>query len=304
MLLNVFFILRSVKNLYLPILVLSIFTLSIFQCNTKEKKELVPQITVSILPQKLFIEKIAGDKFQIHVMVPEGMNPETYSPSFQQMKGISQSKVYFKIGYIDFEQASIDEIKSLNPEMKVIDTSTDIPLITGGKDCEHSQHAGGVDPHIWESPRMVKIQAKNIADAFIQIDPANKDFYITNLSKFQAELDSLDTDIAGLLKNCKGGKFIIFHPALAYLARDYGLEQIAMEFDGKNPSLAHMKEIVEAAKEQKIKTIFIQKQFDTEFAQSLAKEIDAQIVQIDPLQYNWVNHIRVTAQELSKGLNK
>lgn len=268
------------------------------------------QITVSILPQKYFVHRIVdgGDNldFDIHIMIPPGHSPATYAPTPQQMKNLDHSKLYFRIGHIPFENAWMKNIADNNPNMKIIDTSVGVDLIETREDegelHQGNHHHAGIDPHIWLSPRAVKIQAKHILDAVIEIDNKNQEFYKENYRLFLRDIDRLDQEIKALLGKYRGRKFIVFHPAWAYFARDYGLEQLPIEIEGKAPNPANLKKIIDIARRENIRIIFVQEQFDTNSARAVAAEIGGQVVKIDPLAIDWLVNMKGIAQTLGDAL--
>jgi len=275
-----------------------------FACNRQADHDSRKQITVSILPQKYFVERIAGDRFSVHVMVSPGSNPENYEFSPVDLKNAANSELYFKAGYIDFERVLADKLSSINPRTRVIDLSEGNHLIRCSEKDEHHQHAGGIDPHTWLSPLEVKIQAKNILNALVGIDPPDSVFFKSNYYLFLKDLDSLDKVISSGLSNLKTRKFIIYHPALTYYARDYQLEQFSIEIDGKSPSPRDIKNIIDMAKKEKISVVFVQKQFDTHTAQLISDEIGGTILPFDPLNLNWKENMLEITSGLSKALRK
>ncbi|MBU8891212.1 MAG: zinc ABC transporter substrate-binding protein [Bacteroidales bacterium] len=289
--------------------VLILLTLILPACNSPKENQpdIKKTITVSILPQKYFVEKIAGDHFNINVMIPPGASPVTYEPTPKQMKELSNSFVYFRIGHIEFEKSWMKKLMDINPDMQIVDLSKNATLIYPEQkvEAEHAHdheghHHHGIDPHIWTSPKEVKKQAKAIYDFLIKYDSGNNDEYSVNYKLFNDEVDSLDAYLREVLLPYKGLKFMIFHPALSYFARDYELEQISIETDGKEPTPAGIQKIIEVAKKENIRIVFVQKQFSTHNAEVIAKEIDGRVVQIDPLDYNWVESIKFIAEEIVK----
>lgn len=267
------------------------------------------EIAVSILPQKYFVERIAGEDansdFGIHVMIPPGHSPATYAPTPQQMKVLGHCKLYFRIGHIPFERVWMKNIAANNPQMKIIDTSLGVDLIEAGEDehdLHHDHHHAGIDPHIWLSPRAVKIQAKHILDALIEIDRQNQESYKENYRLFLGDIDRLDREIRSLLEKSRGRKFMVFHPAWSYLARDYGWEQLAIELEGKAPNPAGLKRIIEIARRENIRIIFVQQQFDTHSARAVADEIGGRVVILDPLAPDWLDNMKKIAQAFSDTL--
>ncbi len=257
-------------------------------CGTTEKSDnTAATISVSILPQKYFVEQIAGDLFNINVMIPPGASPATYEPTPLQLTSLATTDIYLKIGYTAFEVSWMNKIISVNETMKVIDLSEGVDLIME-KTHQHGDHQhGSVDPHIWLSPKNARIISKNIYTALSEAYPEYESIFIANFKNFCSKLDSLDTYITGSLGNLEQVTFFTYHPALSYFSRDYGLHQHPMELEGKTPTATHMKELVDIGKSEEVKIIFLQMQFDQHNAEVLAKEIGAEIIQINPLDPEW-----------------
>ena len=285
--------------------VLVLLILTLVACNNQKTNQSSNEktITVSIFPQKYFVEKIAGDHFNVNVMIPPGASPVTYEPTPMQMKELSKSFVYFRIGHIEFEKSWMKKLIDISPQMQVVDISKNATLI----ELEHNHDAGhnhegshhhGVDPHIWTSPKEVKKQIKLIYDFLVKAEPEFKAEFKNNYNTFVKEIDSLDNYITQVLSPYKNRKFLIFHPALSYIARDYGLEQISIEIDGKEPTPVSIKRIIDVARKENIKIVFVQKQFSTHNAEVIAREIDGKVVKIDPLDCNWSESIRLIANEI------
>ena len=292
----------------LGILLLLVLFLSACSNTRKNETEDKPTVTVSILPQKYFVERILGDHFKVNVMIPPGASPVSYEPTPLQMKELSNSETYIRIGHVEFEKAWMKKIRNINPDMKIIDQSVDANLIHADHKHEvehdhsghHHHHHHGTDPHIWISPKEVTKQIELIFQYFIKEYPSLGPDLEKNYSVFQSEIDSLDLYIQNKLESLQGKKFLIFHPALSYLARDYGLGQISIEIDGKEPTPANIREIVDIAKKDNIRVVFVQQQFSTHNAEVIAKEIDGKVVQIDPLSYQWTESIKMIVDEIVK----
>jgi zinc transport system substrate-binding protein len=270
-------------------------------CGKKQQQDQQKNlITVSILPQKYFVEQIAGDRFEVNVMIPPGANPVTYDPAPSQMQKVEQSSAYIRVGYLVFERAWMDKIKGINPEMEVFDQSEGVDLI---RNASH-HHAGekGIDPHIWTSPKAVKKQVQNIGSFLTRLDPANQEDYEENTRQFLARIDSLDRMISSNLQGLEGSSFLIFHPALSYFARDYGLNQISLEHEGKEPSPSRLKEVIERAEASHIEAVFVQQQFSTDEAETLARELNAEVVRIDPLAHNWFDNMKSMSHAIVEAL--
>ena len=290
-------------------------------CNStstnKENEKVVSDtldITVSINPQKYFVKKIGGDRISVNVMVPPGAEPHTYEPKPRQLQELSEAEAYITIG-VPFEQPWMNRIKSANRDLKIIDSGKGIERIKMVAEHHHDHHHDskekeekeekiGVDPHIWLAPNLVKIQAKNIYDGLIKLDSANQAEYQKNLDKFLAELEQIDREIEQNLAGITNRKFIVFHPAWGYFAKEYNLQQIPIEVEGTEPSAAELKELIELAKEKNIKVIFVEPQFSKKSAETIAREIGAEVVEIDPLNSNWSKNLKMVSQILARKLSQ
>ncbi len=268
---------------------------------------------VSILPLRHIVQSIVGDDFPIEVLVPPGASPETFEPTPRQFIGLNRARSIFSVGLIDFETALLDKLES--PE-KIVDLSSGIELIAGtcshghasGKktehypatkadtnhtcdhaECDHStcnhtehRHAHGIDPHIWTSPRALQRMAANAYEAIERLYPDSAK-YAANYATLQQRLQALDARTSEKIAHSSVKYFIIYHPALTYYARDYGLEQIAIEHEGKEPSARSLARLIRQAREDKVDKIFYQSQFPASAVEIIAKDIDARSVRIDPL---------------------
>ncbi len=282
------------KNSFLItiLLLLGLMMLTTGGCNsTREVNSNSGQIkvAVTILPQAELVNKIGGERVAVSVLVPPGIDPHTYELSPGQLKKLSETELYIRVGHIDFEKNWMDRIAGTNKEMLVIDSSQSIEIING-------------DPHIWLSPRLAKIQAENIARALQDIDPENREDYAQRLQSVQKELDQLDSDIAATLSPVSGSKFLVFHPSWGYFARDYGLEEIAIEKDGKEPTAKELAELLSWAKNEDIKVIFASPQHSTREAEAVAQELDGKVVIIDPLAGDYFVNLKQVADTMATAL--
>ncbi|HPF49932.1 MAG TPA: zinc ABC transporter substrate-binding protein [Draconibacterium sp.] len=255
-----------------------------------ESKEV---ITVSILPERTFVQKIAGNDFEINVLIPPGSSPAAYTLLPSQLKDIARSAIWFRIGYIGFEHSWKDKIEQANTRMNVVNLSEGLDLIAEEEE-QHGDHVhlDGVDPHTWLSPRLVKEMAKTIRDEVTAMKPERKEFYQANYEKFIQECDQLDSELTSKLEPYKGRKIIVFHPSLSYYAREYGLDQYSLESGGKEPTPAHLKSVVDVANKENLRVIYIQSEFDREHARVFANEIKGKIVEVWPLNPEWADNLR------------
>ena len=267
-------------------------------CSSKSTESNRKTITVSIPPIKYLVDRISGNEFNVNVMVATGACQETYEPTPSQMKNVAKSKLYLGISELEFEQKWLNNIKANNPELKYANLSEGVKMVEGScshEECEeHGHHHEGMDPHIWLSPANYKAMATATLNELAALNPKGKSTYEKNFNSLVASIDSIDAIAKSKLANLKIKKFIIYHPALSYFASDYGLEQISIEQDGKEPAADYMKRLVSQAKEVGIKTIFVQKEFDLSLIKSFAGEVGATIEPINTFAYDWLestNHI-------------
>ncbi|MDX1738978.1 MAG: zinc ABC transporter substrate-binding protein [Alphaproteobacteria bacterium] len=288
-------------------------------------------VFVSIAPQKYFVQQIAKDLVDVKVMVLPGADPHMYEPKPKQMVAMSKAKLYFTIG-IEFEKANLGKIVSINPQIKVVNTDRGIKKISmaayhhhdeegehhkeveppeeddhrheqgdSARENDHHNH-GGLDPHIWLSPPLVKIQAYTIMKALQEIDPSHRALYEGNFQRFVSRIDKLSTELKAIFADKQGLQFMVFHPSWGYFAMAYGLRQVPVQIEGKNPKPAQLKELIEHARGKKIKMIFVQPQFSAKSAQLVAKEIGGEVAFVDPLAENWSANLREVANKFKAAL--
>jgi zinc transport system substrate-binding protein len=250
-----------------------------------------PLVAVSILPQKYVVDRIAGDLVRVEVMIPPGANPHAYEPSLGQLRALGRAAIYVKVGHPGFavERAWIEPLLAESPNLVVVDCSEGVKSVSG-------------DPHLWLAPRQMVAIAVRVETALERLFPDRGELLASNLSRFRADVASLDEEIRSLLEGKRGRAFLVFHPAWGYFAEAYGLEQIAIEADHREPDPRQLGELIQRAKAERIGTIFVQPQFDTVSAEMIAQEIGARIEPIDPLAYDWDENLRRVARLLAKEL--
>jgi len=278
------------------------------------------RVFVSVLPQKTFVEKIGADHVEVRAMVRPGYNPHTYDPTPQQIAALTTTAVYICIG-VPFEHAWMERIRSANPEMQVLDGRKGIDLREiedfdrAGRDRHYeagneadpglrSRDAHESDPHIWTSPILVKRLSATIRDKLSELDPKHVKDYSRNYDTFAAELDVLDHDIRALLENLSNRKFMVFHPAWGYFANTYGLIQVPIEKEGKEPGPRALAALIDQAKREKVKVVFVQPQFSEKSAAEVARAIGGRVVAIDPLSPDYVDNLRNVARQIARAIQR
>ncbi len=250
-------------------------------------------IFVSIAPIKPIVEGIVGDDFTVEILVPAGASPETFEPTPKQFVALNKARMVFGTGLLDFERSLLERV---HDQSRVIDLSSGIELISGS--CSHTHHSHhchhGVDPHIWCSPKSLATMATNAYNAIVAAMPDSVG-YADNYTLLADKLLALDEEVAEMCKMSSLPYFIIYHPALTYLARDYDLEQVAIEDEGKEPSAKHISQIIDRARKDGIKRVFYQSEFPESSVEVICEDIGAQSVEIDPLAENIFDNIRQMA---------
>lgn len=276
-----------------------------------------PVITVTIEPLRYFAEAIAGPRFSVSTMVPKGSSPETYDPTPRQLVELSRSRAYLGTGHIGFDVAWGDRLRQNAPGVAFFDLSEGIDLIMNEAEHHHHRHApaagnyneaehhhhhhhGAAEPHIWMSARNAVVIARNICQALCTIDAAGTDFYTARCDSLQQRLELLDRQLSDSLARPDVTRtFIIYHPTLTYFARDYNLHQVSIEYEGKEPSPAQLKELISLCRKEDVKVIFLQPEFDVRNIETILRETGLRAAAINPLSYDWEQEMLGTARQLN-----
>jgi len=261
-------------------------------------------VFVSIPPQKYFVERVGGDDVAVSVMVGPGHSPATYEPTPRQMTDLAKAQAYFPIG-VPFEQAWMSRIMAANPQLRIVRTLGGISLRVmerpSGMPATHSATRLS-DPHTWTSPPLVKVMAGHIRDGLIELEPACREKYRARYQSVAQDLDRLDAEIRKILGGVKRHEFMVFHPAWGYFADTYGLRQIPIESEGKQPGPKSLAWVIDEAKAKGIKVVFVQAQFSHTAADMIAREIGARVVAVDPLAENYMENMRTVASAFAAAL--
>lgn len=266
-------------------------------------------VAVSIPPQKYFVEKIGGRWVTVSVMVEPGANPHSYEPKPQQMIQLASSRIYFAVGD-PFERVWLGKFAAANPAMLIVNTDEGIQKIplashihgggaphrSSGKSGSHSEN---LDPHVWLAPHLVMIQARNILKALVQVDPEHRTDYESNYSRWVEEIVRLDLHLMEIFFRQNGTReFMVFHPSWGYFAHAYGLTQLPVEVEGKEPKAAELQELIRHAREHNIRCIFVQPQFSASSARVVEEAIGGRVEVADPLAEDWDRNLREMGKKL------
>ncbi len=273
----------------------------LFSCNRVQNKSEDKILTVSIAPFKYFVDEISGGEYIVNVMVPAGADPHVYEPFPVQINNLRKSVAYISNGFLGFEMTWLSRFYEINSEMIKLSLGEKIiPL-----ENDHLHEGGnveGADPHYWVSPVCALTIASSIKDLLIELNPGEAAKYESNYQKLIVKINEVDVLSRDLFSEVKFRSFMIYHPNLGYLARDYNLEEITVEHEGKEPSPSRMKELIDLARNDRLKVIFVQKEYDIKNAKAIADEINAVIEIIDPLSENWLKSTTDIIKSLHKSM--
>ncbi|CAH2214755.1 metal ABC transporter solute-binding protein, Zn/Mn family [Tepidibacter aestuarii] len=273
------------------------------------------KVSVAIVPEKTFVKAVGGDLLDVEVMIPPGYSPANYQPTPKQMSKLSESRIYFSIGVPTEESNIIPMIEGLNESIKVVHLDDKVRNVYPDRmfNEEHEDDSGeythdehdheGRDPHIWLSPKRVKVMIDEIKNELIELDPDNKQIYEKNAMDYISKIDEVDKEIKDTLNNVSKQSFIIYHPSFGYFADDYDLNMVAIEEEGKETTVKRLQDIIDFAKENNIKFVFYQEEFDSKQADTIAKEIGGESIQVSPLSRDYIKnlkHISNTFEEVLK----
>ncbi|OGI10553.1 MAG: hypothetical protein A2Y40_04430 [Candidatus Margulisbacteria bacterium GWF2_35_9] len=255
-------------------------------------------VVTTILPLTDFVEKIGGSHVNVITLIPPGANPHSYEPSPKQLQQVSNAKLIVMIGAdFQFETIWLPKILKLNKQIQGCNTSEGLEKMdTLEKEAgSTSHHYSNIDPHVWLSIENAISMVTRIQDALILVDPENAEDYLQNSILYITELQSLQEELTQLRRESNQTSFLVFHPAWGYFAKEFDLEQHAFEVEGKEPSPKKLMSIIKEAKKERINTIFIEPQFNQKAAKTIARELGAKVVEMDPLAKDYIQNMRKVA---------
>jgi zinc transport system substrate-binding protein len=270
---------------------------AVTSCTDTSETEARPTVAVSVLPFAWVVDRLSDDRVRTVVMLPPGASPTQHQPTLGQLRALGDAALYVKVGHphFPFEATWLDRLLEGAPGLRVVDASAGLSETSG-------------DPHVWVAPHHVAAIAREIAGALAEILPAQSAEVRANLARLEREIGALDREIRetfeAALAAGKGRAFLVQHPAWGYFAEAYGLEQVAVEHHRREPDPHALAERIEWARRNRIPVVFVQPQFDPTPAQTVAREIGARVVPLDPLAYDWADNLREVARAVSEGLSE
>jgi zinc transport system substrate-binding protein len=266
------------------------------------------RVAVSVPPQADFVRRIGGDHVRVEVMIPPGYSHADYPLTPRQVAALSRARLYVEVGHpaFEFERVQLAAVLPDLPGLQLVDMSRGMRLIAGkvegDDDGQGPTGEAGGDPHVWVAPDTVAAAARNIAAALEGLDPAHAAEYRANLGAFEAEIAALDREIRARLAGTAGDRFMVYHPTWGYFAREYGLEQVAIEAEGKEPSARRLIQLIDRARREKVKVVFVQAGFPRKSAQVIAEAVGGRVLVADPQDPDWLGNLRRVSRELQEAL--
>jgi len=268
------------------------------------------RVFVSVVPLRCFVERVGGDRVDVRVLVQPGQSPATYEPTPRQMAALGGADLFFRVG-VPFERSWMGRIQSLYPRLPVVDLSAGMTLRplgeapAGSDQAQGHQHGAGegvADPHVWTSPPRVMAMTRRIADTLARLDPAHEAAYRRRAEQFVTDLRALDAAIRRTLAGRAGQAFLVYHPAWGYFADTYGLRQVAIEVGGHEPGPRTLARVIERARAEDVRVIFVQPQYSRTNAEAVARATGATVVTADPLAEDYLANMRAVARAFAEAL--
>jgi zinc transport system substrate-binding protein len=258
-------------------------------------------IVASIEPVRFLVSEIVGDQTQVKLLLPPDRSPATYELTPHQMTELSQASILFTIG-VPFENSLVAKLDNMTTDARLVDCTDGITLLPISGHEGHDHDHGMLDPHVWLSPILAKQIAQTIADELVALYPDHAEKYARNLASLQLRLDSVDTEIRAILSEYDGRSFYIYHPSFGYFAREYGLIQKPVEVEGKEPSARQLAQLIDRMKADPVTVLFVQPQFASPAVERLADELDATVVEIDPMAVDYLDNLITVANRIAAAL--
>ncbi|MBQ5810471.1 MAG: zinc ABC transporter substrate-binding protein [Clostridia bacterium] len=251
-----------------------------------------PNVSVAIVPMAEMASAVAGDLWNVNVVIPAGSSPENYEPTVAERMALEDSSIYFSVG-VPAEAAAI---------LPIISSSTKIVHLDHAVAEQYAdlKMAEGRDPHIWLSPKRAEVMVAAMAESFALADPANKEIYMSNAQEYIAKINSADEYIKQKFEGVVGRKFIAFNPAFAYFADEYGLRMVALQEEGREATLQHMQDMADYAKREGIKAVVYQGEIDSKQVEAFAQQIGGTTMKLEPLAPDYIENLKEMADILAE----
>lgn len=248
------------------------------------------QVVVSLPPTAWLVERLGGERVEVFTLALPGESAETFQPTDRQVSLALSAQLFLRLG-LPFEEGPSFAALAAQPGLLVVDLRDGLPLIEG----DHHHGRVAPDPHHWLSPRRLRSAGATVARVLAELDPAGQEDYAAAARRLDAELEALDLELSARLAPHRGRVFFVFHPEWTYFAADYGLRQVAVEKDGKEPSDRELTELIRLARAEGLTAIFVPPQIASRGAHALGDAINAPCLPLDALAADLPATLRLAA---------
>jgi len=281
-------------------------TLIILVCTGCERQAAIPAkpiVLVSVPPYLYFAKRIAGDTVTLLTLVPPGTNPHIYEPTPKQVQAFRKAALWIRLGE-PAEQKIYQVLKEQCPQMQIADVTQGVPLLALCDHCDQDAHPvhteEGKDLHIWLSPKWAQTQAQTIAQHLSALLPEHRERYQHALQLLLDDLKTVEQEIHARLAARKGHAIVVSHPAFAYFCQDYGLKQLSIESEGKDPLPQQIASLLKRAKEEQIALVIAEPQYSDKGALRIAECLHVPLHTIDPYAEAYLDNVKHIAEVLGK----
>lgn len=247
----------------------------------------VVELYAGIPPIAFLAERLGGSFVRVRTIAGASMDPHTFEPTPRQVLALGKARAFFIVG-LPFERVLAKRLQQSYPNLEVVDLA------------QYIQE--GQDPHVWLSPQRLNGIAKTIASALVQMLPSKEQEVHKRLSLFLTEAESLEGEVKNMLAPYKGRAFLVYHPAFGHFAENFGLRQLSIEEEGKEPTPKRLQAVVVQAKKEHIRIVIVQPRLDFREARLVAQALDAKLVSVNDLDYDVFDTIRKLGRVLSGAL--
>lgn len=297
----------DLRNISVKDTILIIVSSLLFISCSKAESDTTATISVSVEPQRFLLQQIVGDEYDINVLLPPGVNPESFEPSISLFKNLQHSQIYFMTGQLPFEQACLNKFHANFPDLRIVDATPQLSLLADThchhEGDEHGDHHHEADPHVWTSVKNLKGMSEQMWREMVRINPKKRELFTANYGKLCRRLEALQDSLSHILSSDRDYSFVIWHPSLSYMAHDYGLTQIAVESEGKEVSPLAMRHVIDDARSHHAAVMIVEEEFSPHSAISANADLRLPVVEVSLMQGDIFNTLINIAHALRENNN-
>lgn len=256
------------------------------------------QVFVAVPPLAWLVQQVGGEQVQVHSLVVPGQDPHNYEPAPSQLAALEGADLYLRLD-MPFERAWLPRVMMVNPGLLVVALYDELQI----EPALQATTQGGVhaeDPHVWTDPRLMVALSEMVRDALTGTLPAETAGFHRRQRALAVQLLTLDHELAARFAALPRKTFLVHHPAWGFLARRYGLTQLAIEHEGKEPGPRALAELAAQVRSRGINTLFVEPQASDHLAHGLADTLGLRIVTLDPLAADYPANLRRVASQIEE----